>query len=53
MKILLRCVLESPIDNKLALVLLLAWHQTGNKPSIEPMMIQLIDAYMHFQAPKY
>ena len=36
----------SPIDNKPELVQVMAWHQTGDKPLPEPMLIKLIDAYM-------
>ena len=34
----LKFVLASPIDNKSALVLVMAWHQTGAKPLPEPML---------------
>ena len=37
---------SSPIDNKPALVQVMAWCQTGEKPLPEPMMTQFIDAYM-------
>ena len=33
-----------PIDNKLALVQVMAWHWIGDKPL--PMLIQFTDAYM-------
>ena len=36
----------SPIDNKRALVQVLAWRRTGDKPLPEPMSTQFIDAYM-------
>ena len=36
---------RSPFDNKSALVQVMAWRQTGNKPLPEPMMTQFIDAY--------
>ena len=39
----------SPIDNKPALVHVMAWHQTGNKRLPEPMMIQFTDTYMWHQ----
>ena len=34
-----------PIDNKLALVQVMAWSRTGDKPLHEPMLTQFIDAY--------
>ena len=40
----LEIVRNGSIDNKAgALVQLMVWHQKGNKPSAEPMMIQLYD----------
>ena len=39
--------LECSNNNKLALVHMMAWSQTGNKPLSEPMMTEVIDAYMH------
>ena len=45
-RISLKFVPRSPIDNKPALVLLkLAWSRTGDKPP-EPMMTQFTDTYM-------
>ena len=38
----------SPIDNKLALVRVMAWRRTGDKPLPEPMMTQFTDAYMRY-----
>ena len=35
-----------PIDNKPALVHIMAWRRTGDKPLPEPMMTQFTDAYM-------
>ena len=35
-----------PINNKPALVQVLAWRQTGDKPLPEPMLNQFTDAYM-------
>ena len=46
-QISLRFVPRSLIDNKPALVQAAAWCRTGDKPLPEPMMTQLIDAYMH------
>ena len=37
---------RSPIDNKPALVQVMAWHWTGDKPLPETMMTQFIDTYM-------
>ena len=37
-KISLKFVPKSPIDNKPALVEIMAWHQTGDKPLPAPMM---------------
>ena len=37
---------RDPIDNEAALVQVMAWCQTGNKPLPEPMMTQFSDAYM-------
>ena len=42
----LKYVPSSPIDNKPALVQVMAWHRTGDKPLSEPMLIPFIDAYM-------
>ena len=40
----LKCVLKSPVDDKPALVKVIAWHRPGDKPL--PMMAQLTNAYM-------
>ena len=37
---------SSPIDNKQALVQVMACRQTGDKPLPEPMLTQFTDAYM-------
>ena len=37
---------RSPIDNKAALVQVMACPRTGDKPLPEPMMTQFTDAYM-------
>ena len=39
-------VAKGPIDNKLALVQVMAWHPTGDKPLSEPVPTQFNDAYM-------
>ena len=47
-RISLKCVPRSPIDNKPALVQVRAWRQTGDKSLPELMLIQFIDAYMQW-----
>ena len=42
-----RFVPRSPLDNKLALVQVMARHRTGHKPLSEPMMTQFTDAYIY------
>ena len=42
----LKLVPRSSIDNKPALVQVMAWHRTGDKPLPEPMTTQFTDAYM-------
>ena len=42
----LKFVPRDPIDNKTALVEIMAWHRTGDKPLSEPVMAQLNDTYM-------
>ena len=49
-KISLKFVPESPIDNIPALVPIMAWRRTGDKPLSEPMMTQFNDAYMRHSA---
>ena len=44
----LKFVPRSLIGNKSALVQVMAWCQTGNKPLPEPMLTQLADAYMRY-----
>ena len=39
----------SLIDNKPALVQVMAWRRTGDKPLSAPMMLQFTDAYMRRQ----
>ena len=39
-------VLKNPIDNKSALVQIMDWHLTGDKPLSEPMTPYFSDAYM-------
>ena len=45
-QISLKFVSRSLIDNKPALVQVMAWRRTGGKPLSEPMLTQFIDAYM-------
>ena len=45
-KILLQFVPKGPIDNKPALVQVMAWRRTGDKPLSEPMLTKFTDAYM-------
>ena len=41
----LKFVPTGPIDSKPALVPVMAWRRTGDKPLPEPMLTQLTDAY--------
>ena len=45
-KISLKFVPKGPIDNESALVQVMAWRRTGDKPLPEPMLTQFTDAYM-------
>ena len=45
-QISLKFVPMSPIDNKPALVQVMAWRRRGDKPLSEPMLAQFTDAYM-------
>ena len=45
-QISLKFVPRSPIDNKPALVQVMAWRRTGDKSLPEPMLAQFTDAYM-------
>ena len=45
-RIWLKFVPKGPIDNKPALVQVMAWRLTGDKPLPEPMLTQFTDAYM-------
>ena len=45
-QISLKYVSRSPIDNKTALVRVVAWRRTGDKPLPGQMVTQFIDAYM-------
>ena len=45
-QISLKIASRSPIDNKSALVRVMAWRRTGDKPLPEPMTTQFADAYV-------
>ena len=45
-QISLKFVLKSPVDDKPAVVKVIAWHRPDDKPLPESMMAQLTDAYM-------
>ena len=49
-KISLKFVPKGPINNIPALVQIMAWRRTGDKPLSEPMMTQSNDAYMRHSA---
>ena len=42
----LKVVPEGPINNKVALVQVMAWHHIGVKPLPGPVFAQFIDAYI-------
>ena len=46
-QISLRLVPRSPINNKPALVQVMAWRRTGDKPLSEPMIISLLIHMSH------
>ena len=45
-QISLKIVPMSPMDSKPALVQVMAWRRTGNKPLPEPMLTQFTEGYM-------
>ena len=45
-QISLKFVPKGPIDNKSALIQVMAWRRTGDKPLPEPMLTQFTDVYM-------
>ena len=45
-QISLKFVPRSPIENKLALVQVMAWRRSGDEPLPEPMLTQFTDTYM-------
>ena len=48
-RISLKFVPKGPIDNKVALVQVMAWRRTGDKSLTEPMLIHFTDASMQHQ----
>ena len=48
-EISLNFVPKGPIDNKTALVYMMAWRRIGNKALSKPMLTWLTDAYMQHQ----
>ena len=49
----LKLVPKGPIDNKAALVQVMAWRRTGDRPLPEPMITKYTDAYIwHFGGEK-
>ena len=49
----LKFVPKGPIDYKSALVQVMAWHRTGEKPLPESMLTQFTDAYIPILTPDY
>ena len=45
-QISLKFIPRSPVDNKPALVQVMAWCRIGDKPLSEPMFTQFTDAYI-------
>ena len=45
-QISMKLVSRNPIDNKPALVQVMAWRRIGDKPLPEPIRTQFTDAYM-------
>ena len=45
----LKFVTKNPIDDKPALVQVMAWRRRGDKPLPKPMLTQFTDAYMRHQ----
>ena len=50
MKISLKFVPQGPINNTPALILIMAWRRTDDKPLSEPMMAYVANAYMRHSA---
>ena len=49
-QISLKFVPKGPINNIPALVQVMAWHRSGDKPLSDPMMVKFTDAYMRHSA---
>ena len=49
-KISMKFVPKGPINNIPALVQIMAWRRTGDKPLSEPMIVSFTDAYMRHSA---
>ena len=49
-KITMKFIPKGPINNIPALVLIMAWPQSGDRPLSEPMMVCRTDTYMHHSA---
>ena len=52
-RISMKFVPKRPIDNKSALVQVMAWRRTGDKPLPEPMLTQFTDTYMQHKGEMY
>ena len=52
-RISLKCVLRDAIGNKPALVQVMAWRRTGDKPLPQLMLTQFTDVYMRHQSEVY
>ena len=46
MKMSFKCFTKSPVDKKPALVQVMAWRRTGDKPLPKPMMAQVTNSYI-------
>ena len=42
----MKCVRESPIDDSPAMVQVMVWRQTGDRPLSDPAMAYFTEAYM-------
>ena len=48
----LKLLLDGPIDNKSALVQVVAWHQAGNKPLSDPVLTQFTGTHICITGPQ-
>ena len=53
MKISQIFVLKCPLNSKSASIQVMAWHQTGDKPLPESMMVQFTDAHNNQTSMSY